>query len=218
MLSRVQLFATPGTATRQASLSITSSRSLLRLISLESVMPSNHLIFCHPLFLLPSIFPSIRVFSSESVLPIRWPKYWSFSFSYQSFQWYSGLISFSMDWLDLLAVQGTLKHLLQHHSSIWAVVFLYEGRKSHMCVFQPMEKNSQKRTYIYIYIKPNHLAVHLKLTQYCKSILKNQIFYFSWKTADLATLTQISHGHSAGAEKPLYSPVILTVWFIFHSS
>ena len=116
-LSRVRLFATPWTAARQASLSITNSWSLLRLMSIESVMPSNHLILCHPLLLPPSIFPSIRVFSSESALPIRWPKYWSFSFNISPSNEYSGLISFRMDWLDLLAVQGTLKSLLQHHSS-----------------------------------------------------------------------------------------------------
>ena len=106
---------TPWTAVRQASLSITNSWSLLKLMSIESVMPSNHLILCHPLLLLPSIFPSIRVFSSESVLCIRWPKYWSFSIS--PFNKYSGLISFRIDWFDLLAVQGALKSLLQHHSS-----------------------------------------------------------------------------------------------------
>ena len=105
------------TAARQASLFITDSWSLLKLMSIESVMPSNHLILCCPLFLLPSIFPSIRVFSNESVLLIRWPKCWSFSFSISSSNEYSGLISFRMDWLDLLAVQGTLKSLLQHHSS-----------------------------------------------------------------------------------------------------
>ena len=116
-LSCVQLFATPWTAVRQVSLSITSSRSLLKLTSIESVMPSNHLILCHPLLPLPSIFPSIRVFSNESALRIRWPKYWSFSCSISPFNEYSGLISFRMDWLDLLAVQGTLKSLLQHHSS-----------------------------------------------------------------------------------------------------
>ena len=116
-LSHVQLLATSRTAARQASLSITNSRSLLKLMSIESVMPSNHLILCCPLFLLPSIFPSNRAFSNESVLHIRWPKYWSFSFSISSSNEYSGLISFSMDWLDLLAVQGTLKSLLQHHSS-----------------------------------------------------------------------------------------------------
>ena len=98
-------------------MSITNSRSLLKFMSIVSVMPSNHLILCHPLLLLPSIFPSIRVFSSESVLHIRWPKYWSFSFSSSPSNEYSGLISFRMDWLDLLAVQGTLKSLLQHHSS-----------------------------------------------------------------------------------------------------
>ena len=107
----------PWTTARQASLSVTSSRSLLKLMSIESVMPSNHLILCHPLLLLPSIFPSIRVFSTESVLPIRWPKYWSFSFSISPSSEYSGLISFRMDWLDLLAVQGTLKSLLQHQNS-----------------------------------------------------------------------------------------------------
>ena len=108
-LSRVQLFVTPWTAAHQASLSITNSQNLLKIMSIESVMPSNHLIFCHPLLLLPSIFPSIRVFSNESVLFIRWPKYWSFSFSISPSDEYSGLISFRMDWLDLLAVQGTLK-------------------------------------------------------------------------------------------------------------
>ena len=109
--------ATPGTAARQASLSITNSRSLVKLMSIESVMPSNHLILCHPLLLLPSIFPSIRVFSNESVLHMRWPKYWSFSFSISPSNEYSGLISFRMDWFGLLAVQGILKSLLQHHSS-----------------------------------------------------------------------------------------------------
>ena len=117
LLSCVQLFATPWATVRQASLSITSSRSLLKLMSIESVMPSNHLILCCPLLLLPSIFPSIRVFSNESVLHIRWPKYWSFSFSIGPSNEYSGLISFRMDWFDLFAVQGTLKSLLQHHSS-----------------------------------------------------------------------------------------------------
>ena len=105
----------PGTAAHQASLSITNSRSLLKLISIESVMPSNHLILCRPLLLPPSIFHSIRVFSNESALRIRWPKYWSFSFSISPSNEYSGLISFRMSWLDLLEVQGTLKSLLQHH-------------------------------------------------------------------------------------------------------
>ena len=116
-LSHVQLFVTPWTAARQASLSITNSRNLLKLTSIEPVMPSNHLIPCRPLLLLPSIFPSIRVFSNESALCIRWPKYWSFSFNISPSNEPSGLISFRMDWLDLLAVQGTLKSLLQHHSS-----------------------------------------------------------------------------------------------------
>ena len=115
-LGRVPLFVTPWTAARQASLSITNSRSLLKIMSIVSVMPSNHLILCHPLFLLPSVFSSIRVFSNELGLHIQWPKYWSFSFSISPSNEYSGLISFRMDWFDLLAVQGTLKSLLQHHS------------------------------------------------------------------------------------------------------
>ena len=115
--SRIGLFETPSTAAHQASLSITNSWSLFKLMSIESVMPSNHLILCLPLLLLPSIFPSFRVFSNESVLRIRWPKCWSFSFSISPLNEYSGLISFRMDWLDLLAVQRTLKSLLQHHSS-----------------------------------------------------------------------------------------------------
>ena len=116
-LSRVQLFVTPWTAAHQASLSITNSRSLLKLISFELVMLSNHLIFCRPLLLPPSIFPSIKVFFNDSVLHIRWAKYWSFSFSISPSNAYSGLISFRKDWLDLPSVQGTLKSLLQHHSS-----------------------------------------------------------------------------------------------------
>ena len=116
-LSRVRLFATPWTAARQASLSIGNSQSLLKFMSIELVMPSNHLILCCSLFFLPSILPSIRLFSNESVLNIRWPKYWSFSFSISPSNEYSGLISFRVDWLDLLAVQGTLKSFLQHHSS-----------------------------------------------------------------------------------------------------
>ena len=116
-LSRVWLFVTPWTAGHQASLSITNSQSLPKLMSIESVMPTNHLSLCCPLLLLPSIFPNNRVFSNESALPIRWPKYWSFSFSISPSNEHSGLISFKMDWLDLLAVQRTLKSLLPHHSS-----------------------------------------------------------------------------------------------------
>ena len=117
ILSHVQLFETPSTAARQASLCFTISWSLLRLKSVESVMPSNHLILCHHLLLLSSIFSRIRVFSNESALRVWWPKYWSFSFSISPSNEYSGLISFRMDWFDLLTVQGTLKSLLQHHSS-----------------------------------------------------------------------------------------------------
>ena len=127
LLSHVWLFVTPWTAARQASLSITNSQSLLKLMSIESVMPSNHLILCHPLLLLPSIFPSIRVFSNKSALCIRWSKYWRFSFSINPSNEHSGPISFRMDWWDLLVVQGTLRSLLQHHSSnasiLWCSAF-----------------------------------------------------------------------------------------------
>ena len=116
-LSHVQLFVTPWAAARQASQSITNSQSLPKHMPIESVMPSNHLILCRPLLLLPSIFPSIRVFSNESALCIRWPKYWSFSFNISPSNEHPGLISFRMDWLDPLAVQGTLKSLLQYHNS-----------------------------------------------------------------------------------------------------
>ena len=126
-LSLVRLFVTPLTAALQASMPITNSRSLLKLMSIKSVMPSNHLILFHPLLLLPSIFPSIRIFSNESVLRMRWPKYWSFSFSISPSNEHPGLISFRMDWLNLLAVQGTLKSPLQHHSSkasiLWCSAF-----------------------------------------------------------------------------------------------
>ena len=133
-LSHVWLFANPWTAARQASLSITNSRSLLKLMSIESLMPPNHLIFCHPLLLPPSIFPNIRVFSNELVLSIMWPKYWSFSFNISPSNEYSGLISFRMNWLDLLAVQGTFKSLLQHHSSKASVLqcsFFFMVQLSH---------------------------------------------------------------------------------------
>ena len=126
-LSHVWLFVTPWTAACQASLSITISQSLLKLMSIESVMPSNHFILCHPFLLLPSIFPSIRVFSNELALHIRWLKYWRFSFSISPSSEYSGLISFKIDWFDLLAVQGTLKSLLQHQitkaSILWCSAF-----------------------------------------------------------------------------------------------
>ena len=121
-LSHVQLFATPWITAHQASLSITDSQSLLKLMSIKSVMPSSHLILCCPLFLLPPIPPSIRVFSNESTLLMRWPKSWTFSFSISPSNEYPGLISFRMDWLDLLAVQGTLKSLLEHQSSKASIV------------------------------------------------------------------------------------------------
>ena len=129
LLSHVLFVVTPWTAACQASLSITNTQNLLRLMSIELVMPSNHLILCDPLLLPPLIFPNIRVFSNESALHIRWPKYWSFSFSISPSNEYSGLISFRVDWLDLLAVQGTLESLLQYHSSkasiLWCSAFFY---------------------------------------------------------------------------------------------
>ena len=149
-LSHVQLFVTPWTTTHQAFLSITNSRSLLKLMSIESVMPSNHLIICRPLLLLPSIFPSIRVFSNQSV-HIRWPKYWSFSFSISPSNEYSGLISSRMDRLDLLAVQGTLKSLLQHHSSkasiLWHLAF-FTVQLSHPHMSTGKTIGLTRRTYV----------------------------------------------------------------------
>ena len=142
LLSHVQLFATPWTTAHQASLSFTISCSLLKLMSIESVMPLKYLALCHPLLLLPSIFPSIRVFSNESVLCIRWPKYWSFSFSITPSSEYSWLISFRIDCFDLLAVQGTLKSLLQHHSSkaslLWCSAFFIVNSHVHTWL---LEKN-----------------------------------------------------------------------------
>ena len=144
LLSRVRLFATSWTAARQASLSITNSRSPAEPISIESMMPSNHLILCRPLLLLPSIFPSIRVFSNESALRIRWPKYWSFSFSISPSNEHPGLISFRMDWLDLFAVQGTLKSLLQYHRSKASVLlrsafFIVQLSQSYMTTVKTID-------------------------------------------------------------------------------
>ena len=137
-LSHVQLFATPRTAAHQASQSITNSQSLLKLMSIALVIPYNHPILCSPLLLLPSIFPSIRVFSNKSVLRIRWPKYWSFSFSINPSNEHSGLISFRLDWLDLLAVQGTLKSLLQHSSKAsvlqWSAIFMVQLSRPYMTI------------------------------------------------------------------------------------
>ena len=152
-LSRVQLFATPWTAAHQASLSIRNSQSLLRLMSIKSVMPSNHLILCRPLLLLLSIFPSIRVFSDESTLRIRWPQYWSFSFNISPSNEHPGLISFRMHWLDLLAVQGTLKSLLQHHSSKASILSCIQGhdplcktaKKTQMCIVEFWTQRERER-------------------------------------------------------------------------
>ena len=152
-LSCVWLFATSWTAVLQASLSIINSWSLLKLISIESVMPSNHLILCHPLLLQPSIFPSIRVFSNESVFRIRWPKYWSFSFSISisPSSEYSGLISFRMDWLDLFAAQGTCKNLLQHHSSKASILqcsAIFMVQLSHPCMTTGKTTALTRRTFV----------------------------------------------------------------------
>ena len=150
-LSHVWLFATPQTAACQASLSITNSRSLLKLMSIESVMPSNHSILCHPLLHQLSTFPSIRVFSSESVLGIRWPKFWSFSFSISPSNEYSGLISLRTDWFDTLAVQGTLESLLQHH-----------GSKASILQCSAFRSNSQIHTWL---VKKNHSFFSVCLTR-----------------------------------------------------
>ena len=150
-LSRVQLFMTPCTSARQASLSITNSQSPPRPMSIKSVMPSNHLILCCPLLLLPSIFPSITVFSSESALHIRWPKYWSFSFNISPSSEHPVLISFRMDWLDLLAVQGTLKSLLQHHStkaSLLRCSAFFIAQISHPCMTTGKTIALTRRTFV----------------------------------------------------------------------
>ena len=160
-LSRVWLFATPWTAAHQAFLSITNPWSLPKLMSIELVMPSNHLILCRALLLLPSIFPNIRVFSNESALLIRWPKYWSFSFNISPSNEFSGLISFRMDWLDLLAVQGTLKSLLQHHRSkasvLWCSAFfmvcIFHGHNSPCAVILEPQKNKLKEGWNSEYVK-----------------------------------------------------------------
>ena len=150
-LSHVRLFATPWTAAHQASLSMTNSRSLPKPRSIESVMPSNHFILCRPLLLLPSILPSIRVFSNESALHIRWPKYWSFSFNISPSNEHPGLISFRMDWLDLLAVQGTLQSLLQHHNSKASILLrsaFFIVQLSHTYMTTGKTKALTRRTFV----------------------------------------------------------------------
>ena len=165
-LSCIRLFVTPWTAAHQASLSITNSQSLPKLMSIESMMPSNHLILCCPLLCLPSIFPSIRVFSNESGLHIRWPKYWSFSFNISPSSEHSGLISFRMDWLDLLAVQQTLKSLLQHlstkasifrHSTFFIVQFSYPHMISGSSSFSTVILEPPKIKSLSLFPLPPHL-------------------------------------------------------------
>ena len=165
-LSRVRLFVTPWTTAHQASLSITNSWSLLKLMSIESVMPSNHLILCRPLLLPPSIFLSIRVFSDESVLHIRWPKYWSFSFSISPSNEYSGLISFRVDWLDLLTVQGTLKSLLQHHSSKASILrrsafFIVQLSNPYMTTGKTIRSDQISRSVVFDSLRP-HESQHAR--------------------------------------------------------
>ena len=169
LLSHVRLFTTPWIAARQASLSITNSQSSLKLMSIESAMPSGHLILCCPLLLLPSIPPSIRVFSSESTLLMRWPKYRSFGFSISPSKECPGLISFRMDWLDLLAVQGTLKSLLQHHSSRASILrrsAFFTAQLSHP--YMTTGKTIALTICMYNWIT---FAIEQKLTQHCKSTL-----------------------------------------------
>ena len=207
-LSRVRLFATPWTAARQASLSITNSQSLLKLMSIESVMPSNHLILL-PLLLLPSIFPCIRVFSNESVLHIRWPNYWSFSFNINLSNEYSGLISFRMDWLDLLAVQGTLKSLLQHHSSKasipWCSAFCdFKAPKNSFPIYFPWsdETRCHDLSFLMLSFKPGFSlssftfikrlfssslsAIRVVLSACCYLVVLSGViwsyWYFSWQS------------------------------------
>ena len=194
-LSRVRLFATPWTAAHQIPLSITSSQSLLKLMSMESVMPSNHLMLCRPLLLPPSNFPSIRVFSNESLLPIRWPKYWSYSFSISSFNKYSGLISFRMDWLDLLAVQGTHRSLLKHHSSKASILQL-----SAFFIFQLSHS----------YVTTGNM-IALTLVQFSRSVVSDICNPKDFSTLGLPVLHQLpevtqTHVHWVGnATQPSHS-------------
>ena len=167
-LSCVRLFLTPWTAAHQASLSITNSCSLLKLMSIESVMPSNHVILCHPLLLLPSIFPSIRVFFNELALLIRWPKYWSFSFSISPSKEYSGLISFRVDWFDLLTVQRTLKSLLQHckskESILWhSAFFMVQLSYPYMTTGKTIALTRQTFVTVFLTLKPWSVPIYISL-------------------------------------------------------
>ena len=187
-LSHVQLFATPWTAACQYSLSMTTSWSLLKLMSIESVMPSNHLILCCPLLLPPSIFPSMKLFSSESVLYIRWPKYWSFSFSISPSNEYSGLISFRTDWLDLLAVQGTLKSLLQHHSSKASILqysafFIVQRSHPHMTT----DKTTTLNRYIWVG-KVMSVLFNMLSRLVITFLPKNKHLFISWLQSPSAVI------------------------------
>ena len=191
-LSRVQLFVTPWTAARQASLSITNSRSPPKLMSIKSEIPSNHLILilCPPLLLPPSIFPSIRVFSNESDLPIRWPKYWSFSFSVSPSNKYTGLISFRIDWLDLLAVQGTLKSLHQHHSSKASIL-----RRSAFFTVQP--------SHLYMITGKTIALTRWTFVGKVMSLLFNMLFSICHLIIIKSTRQNIISSNSASQEKKI---------------
>ena len=182
--------ATPWTAVHQASLSITSSRRLLTLMPIESVMPSNHLILCCPLLLLPSIFPSIRVFSNESALRMRWPKYWSFSFSISPSNEHSGLISFRMDWLDLLAVQGTLKSLLQHHSSKASILrhsAFFIVQLSHLYMLTAKAIALTRRTFIG---KVMSLLFHMLSRLLITFLARSKRLFISWLQSPSAVILE----------------------------
>ena len=186
--NHVWLFATPWTAACQASLSITNSQSLLKFMSIELVMPSNHLILCCPLFFPPSIFPSISIFSSESVLRIRWPKYWSFSFSISPSSEYSGLISLRIDWFDLLAVQGTLKSLLQHHSSkasmLWHSAF-FVVQLSHPYMTSGKTIALTRRTFVGTVISPLFNMLSRLVIAF---LPKSKCFLMSWLQSPSAVI------------------------------
>ena len=189
-LSRVRLFATPWIAARQASLSITNSRSLLKLMSIESVIPPSHLILCHPLLLLPPIPPSIRVFFNESDIPIRWPKYWSFSFNISPSNEHLGVISFRMDWLDLLAVHGTLKSLIQHHSSKASILrhsAFFTVQLSHPCMTTGRTIALTRRTFVG---KVMSLLFNMLSRLVITFLLRSKSLLISWLQSPFAVILE----------------------------
>ena len=213
--SHVWLFATLWTAASQASLFITNSWSLIKLMSIESVMPSNHLILCHPLLLPPSVFPSIRVFSNESVLRIRWPKYWSFSFNISPSNEYSGLISFRMDWLDLLAVQGTLKSLLQYHS--WKASILQHSaffivQLSHPYVTTGKTIALTRRTFVGIVMS----LLFNMLSRLVKAFLpRSKHLLISWLQSPSAIIWSPPHNKFCHCFHSLYTQAYIHKGYVF---